>query len=148
MVRAAPGRGASTSPSSPSTANRWRHLPTVVGWQPNLAAISPWRSPCAHANTILLRNANACDDECRCAQRCNVLRSSALKMISTVGRPRRAMVSLRCWAITPNERDYTAGIPDQPRLLSETTFQDTSAIAYIAARALEEGARRQGGSPC
>src|SRR5690606_12695221 len=34
MLRAAPGRGASTSPSSRSTANRRRHLVTVAGLQP------------------------------------------------------------------------------------------------------------------
>ena len=83
------------------------------------------RFPSAHANTIRHRNANACDDECRRAQRSSVLRSSPVKVISTVGRPRRAMVSLRCWSTTPDQRGSTAKIPDQPNFLGETTFQDT-----------------------
>ena len=69
IVRAAPGRGASTSPSRRSAAKRCRHLPTVTGLQPSSAAISAWVRPSAQASTIRDRNANACDDECRRAQR-------------------------------------------------------------------------------
>lgn len=90
MVRAAPGRGASTSPSRPSLAKRCRHFDTVVGCTPSSTPISPLVPPSAHANTIRHRRAKACDDECRRAHRCRVLRSSPLSSISTVGRPRRA----------------------------------------------------------
>jgi hypothetical protein len=66
--RAGPGRV--TSPSRRSVANRCRHLPTVVGLHPSAAAISACvRTPSAQANTIRQRNANACDEECRRAQR-------------------------------------------------------------------------------
>jgi hypothetical protein len=37
--------------------------------------------------------------------------SSALKVISTVGRPRLAMLSLRCWSTTPDERGPAARFP-------------------------------------
>jgi len=53
-------------------------------------------------NTIRQRNANACDDECRRAQRCKVRRSSPVNSISTVDRPRRAITRLRCWLTTPD----------------------------------------------
>ena len=54
MVRAAPGRGASTRPSRRSATKRLRHLPTVTGLQPSSAAISAWvESPPAQARTIL-----------------------------------------------------------------------------------------------
>jgi hypothetical protein len=133
IVRAAPGRGASTSPSSRSAAKRCRHLDTVTGLQPSSAAISAWiRVPSAHANTIRHRNAKACDELCRRAQRCSVLRSSPVRVISTVGRPRRAMVSLRCWSTTPDERGMTAKIPDQPRFLGGTTFRDTRPSVTLA----------------
>jgi len=126
IVRAAPGRGASTRPSRRPSAKRWRHLPTVTGLQPSSAAISAWVAlPAAQASTILDRNANAWDDECRRAQRSSVARSSALKLISTVGRPRRAMAFLRCWRTTPDQRGPTQKIPDQPIFIGASTFRDT-----------------------
>ncbi len=64
-------------------------------------------------------------DECRRAQRSSVARSSALKLISTVGRPRRAMAFLRCWRTTPEQRGPTDKIPAQPRIIGGTAFRDT-----------------------
>jgi hypothetical protein len=52
IVRAAPGLGASTSPSSRSAANWWRHLPTVTLSQPNSSAIFVFGLPSAPARTI------------------------------------------------------------------------------------------------
>jgi hypothetical protein len=72
IVRAAPGLGASTSPSSRSAANRWRHLPTVTLSQPSSSAILVFGLPSAQASAIRDRNANACDDECRGDQRTSV----------------------------------------------------------------------------
>src|SRR6266540_2391078 len=50
IVRGLPGRGSSWSPSSPRSANRTRHLPTVVSLQPKRAAMSTLRSPSAAAS--------------------------------------------------------------------------------------------------
>jgi hypothetical protein len=50
-------------------------------------------------------------------------------VISTVGRPGRAMVLLRCWLTTTDERDPITKIPDQAIFLGETTVQDTSTTA-------------------
>jgi len=52
MVRAAPVRGASTSPSRRSPENRCRHFDTVTGWHPSAAAIELSVSPSAHPSTI------------------------------------------------------------------------------------------------
>ena len=126
IVRCAPGRGASTRPSSRSMAKRCRHLPTVVGLHPNSAAMSACvRSPSAQANTIRQRNANACDDEWRRVQRCSVWRSSPLRMIGTVGRPRRAIANSFCQVVYLAERAHHAKIPDQPTFLHGTAFRDT-----------------------
>ena len=64
-----PGRSSSASPSSRLAKNRRRHLPTVSSWVPSLAATSRLASPSAHASTIFDRNARACDDFARRAQR-------------------------------------------------------------------------------
>jgi hypothetical protein len=60
------------------------------------------------------RRANAWDDWCLRAQRSNVSRSAAVSSIAAVGRPRCAMVLLRCWSTTPDERVSTEKIPVPP----------------------------------
>jgi len=75
------------------------------------------RSLSAQANTIRQRNANACDDEWRRAQRCRVLRSSPLSLIGTVGRPRRAIVNSFCQVVYLAEHPHDAKIPDHPKFL-------------------------------
>jgi len=50
-------------PSSRSTANRWRRLPTVVQFIPSRSAISTFVPPSATASTIRHGSANACEDE-------------------------------------------------------------------------------------
>jgi hypothetical protein len=67
-------------------------LVTVAGLHPTDSAISVRdRSGSAQASTIRHRIANACDELCRRAHRSSVVRSSLDRLISTVGRPRRAM---------------------------------------------------------
>ncbi len=117
MLRAAPGRGASASPSRRSAAKRRRRLPTVTGLHPSSSAISEWVRPSAQPKTIRQRSANACDDFCPRAQRSSVARSSGNKVISTVGRPRRAMLILRCLSTTPDQRGPNRKIPDQTEFL-------------------------------
>jgi hypothetical protein len=64
------------------------------------------------------RRADAWDDECRRAQRSSAARSAALRLISTVGRPRLAMAFLRCWRITPDQLGPTERIPAQLRFVA------------------------------
>lgn len=68
---------------------------------------------------------SAWDDECRRDQRFKGARSSALKLISTVGRPCLAIVALP-GCLTWQSR-LTPKIPDQPEYISGTALQDTSA---------------------
>jgi hypothetical protein len=86
-----PGRCSSSRPSSRWPRNRERHLPTVVRSTPSCLATSTLDKPSAQAKTIRHRNANACDDFARCAQRCSVARSSPSSTSSTLGRPRPAI---------------------------------------------------------
>ncbi len=120
ILRSAPGRGASTSPSSRSAPKRLRHFDTVTGLQPNTAAICACvRSPSAQASTILQRSASACDELWRRAQRSSVARSSPDSLISTVGRPRRAMILLRCWLTTPRNAARTRKFPISQNFLAD-----------------------------
>src|SRR5712664_956189 len=64
-----------------------RHLPTVTGAHRSSAATSLLLNPCAHANTILHRDANAWADVARLDQRSNVARSSSLSTNAVLGRP-------------------------------------------------------------
>jgi hypothetical protein len=59
MVRAAPGRGSSASPSSRRATNRDRHLVTVGRDTPSRLTTSALLTPSAQASTIRQRNANA-----------------------------------------------------------------------------------------
>src|SRR5204863_447151 len=90
--RAAPGLGSSTRPSRRSVTNRARHLHTVWGQIPNLAATSLFVTPSAHASTILARSANACEVFARRVHRSSVSRSTSDRTSSAFGRPERAIV--------------------------------------------------------
>src|SRR5213078_4476461 len=92
IVRAAPGLGSSTRPSRRSVTNRARHLHTVWGQIPNLAATSLFVTPSAHASTILARSANACEVFARRVHRSSVSRSTSDRTSSAFGRPERAIV--------------------------------------------------------
>ena len=78
-VRAAPGRGASVSPSSRSAAKRCRHLDTVTGCTLSSAATSV-RAPSAEASTMRDRSASAWAEVWRRAQRCSVSRSLSVRV--------------------------------------------------------------------
>ena len=75
IVRGAPGRGSSRSPSSRHCAKRRRHLPTVTGWQSSAAAIALFDVPPAAASTMRQRSASAWADVGRRAHRSSVSRS-------------------------------------------------------------------------
>ncbi len=94
IVRGAPGRGSSLSPSSRRSAKRRRHLPAVTGWQPSAAPISVFACLVAAASTIRLRSAKAGAVLGRRAQRSSVSRSSSLSTIVAVGRPSRVRMTL------------------------------------------------------
>jgi hypothetical protein len=87
IVRGAPGRGSSTSPSSRRVTNRDRHLPTVGSDTPSSAATCLLVAPVAHASTIRQRNANAWELLARRDQRPSVARSSSVKINGALGRP-------------------------------------------------------------
>jgi hypothetical protein len=60
IVRGAPERGASRSPSIRCPMNRWRQLPTVSLSILSRVATSRFSPPCVQARTIRARNASAC----------------------------------------------------------------------------------------
>src|SRR6266853_3152863 len=82
-----PGRSSSSSPSRRAATNLARHLPTVTGAHRRSAATSLLLKPCAHASTILHRNANAWEDFARLDQRSSVVRSSSLSTNAVLGLP-------------------------------------------------------------
>ena len=122
IVRAAPGRGASTSPSRRSAAKRCRHFDTVTGLQPELGGdLGVGAVPSAQASTIRQRNANACDDGAggpSAAASCVRRRSS---LIGTVGRPRRAIVNSFCQVVYLAERAQRRENSRSTRFLGEST---------------------------
>ena len=86
-VAGRPGRGSSASLSKRCSRKRERHLPTVGRLTPSRAATTVFASPLAHSNTIRERNAKACDDLRRRAQRTSCSRSSSESTNSAFGRP-------------------------------------------------------------
>jgi hypothetical protein len=87
IVRGAPGRGASTSPSNRRATHRARHLPTVGSDPPRWAASCLLVAPVAQASTIRHRNANAWELLAPRDQRTSVSSSSSVKINRTFGRP-------------------------------------------------------------
>ena len=71
---------------------RRRHFPTVVRFTPRRSATSMSLPPCAHANTIRHRNANACAVLGRRAQRDSVWYSSSVRTRADFGRPAVTML--------------------------------------------------------
>jgi len=94
MVRGAPGRGSSSSPSGPCSVNRRRHLPTVRAVIPSSSATALLERPSAADNTMRARCASACAVLGRRTQRVSVSWSSPLNVSSISGRP-LAMASSR-----------------------------------------------------
>ena len=107
IFRGCPGRGSSASPSSRAATNRARHLPTICGVTPSLAATSLFAVPSAHASTIFDRSASACALFGRRAQRSRTARSSALRVKGAFGRP-------------------ALPFPESTKLLTGLMIQDTS----------------------
>jgi uncharacterized protein (DUF3084 family) len=89
IVRGAPGRGSSTSPSSRWATNRARHLITVDRATPSCRATWLLEVPSAQASTIRHRNANAWALLGRSAQRCSVACSWAASTSGASSGPRR-----------------------------------------------------------
>jgi hypothetical protein len=87
IVRGAPERGSSTSPSNRRATNRDRHLPTVGSDTPSSLATCLLVAPVAQASTIRHRNANAWELLARRDQRSSVWRSSSVKINGALGRP-------------------------------------------------------------
>ena len=91
IVRGAPGRGSSVSPSRRWATNRERHLPTVGRVIPSRRATSVLLAPDAHSSTIRDRSANCCELFGLRAHRANVSLSSSVSTSPTFGRPRSAI---------------------------------------------------------
>jgi hypothetical protein len=87
ILRGAPGRGSSTSPSNRRATNRDRHLPTVGSDTPSSAATCLLVAPVAQASTIRHRNASPWELLARRDQRVSVWRSSSVKINGALGRP-------------------------------------------------------------
>ena len=87
IVRGAPGRGSSSSPSGPCSPYRRRHLPTVWVLTARSAAMASFEPPSAAARTIRARRASACPVFGRLVQRVNVSRSCVVSVSSVSGRP-------------------------------------------------------------
>src|SRR3954469_20536378 len=87
IVRGAPGRGSSVSPSRRSSRKRFRHLPTVTVLMRSRAATALLSSPSAQARTILAREARRWVLVGRDAQVWSFCRSSSLRVSGGFGRP-------------------------------------------------------------
>ena len=83
IVRGAPGRGSSSNPSGPRSANRRRQIATVGRLTPRAMATPPFVAPgSAQASTMRARKARACTVLRRRVQPSSVARSAAVKVIS------------------------------------------------------------------
>jgi len=113
--RGAPGRGSSSSPSSPSATNRRRHLPTVAACTPSSTATVSLLNPWAQRNTIRARNASAWAVFGRRAHRSSAARCSPDSNNSSFGRPRgrRAIVCIR--------RRYQHNLTKSRELMTQNT---------------------------
>ncbi len=89
ILRGAPGRGSSSSPSALFSKNRPRHFPTVPRLICRRCATSMSKPPSAHARTMRARSAKACAVVRRATQLSSVRRSSGVKAKLAFGRPVR-----------------------------------------------------------
>ena len=92
IVRGAPGRGSSSSPSARLATKRARHLPTICFVTPTSAATCVFVFPPAHRKMIRARNANAWAVFGRRDQRSSSSRSASVTTSSAFGRPRAAAI--------------------------------------------------------
>src|SRR3972149_6339370 len=116
IVRGAPGRGSSSSPSRRPARNRRRHLPTVGSVIKSVAAMALFERPSAAPRMIRARRARAWAVVGRRVQRVSVARSSAVNVSSLRGRP-LGMASSRF--VRPRE---------MPLLCHTLLTQDTSGV--------------------
>src|SRR3990172_9418153 len=124
IVRGAPGRGSSSSPSRRPARNRRRHLPTVGSVIKSVAAMALFERPSAAPRMIRARRARAWAVVGRRVQRVSVARSSAVNVSSLRGRP-LGMASSRF--VRPRE---------MPLLCHTLLTQDTSSIYFLPRRPL------------
>src|SRR5438445_7690138 len=89
ILRGAPGRGSSRSPSTPLRMNRERQRPTVRRDIPRRLATSLLFPPSAHDRMMRAREASACAVLRRRTQRSSSARCSALTINAAFGRPVR-----------------------------------------------------------
>ena len=94
IVRFAPGRRSSYSPSNRCRTKRPRHLQTVAGVTCRRRATTLLSVPAAHARMIRARRATCGADRERWANDSNRCRSSSVKINATLGRPVRMLASL------------------------------------------------------
>ena len=91
ILRGAPGRGSSMSPSTPRSMNRLRHFTTVAWFTPTRSATALLINPSAANNTIRDRCATECGDFGRLDHRSSTSRCSSLTLTGCLGRPRSAI---------------------------------------------------------
>ncbi len=87
ILRGAPGRGSSSSPSRRCAAHRRRHFETVLASAPTAAPVALFSGPSAAANTIRARRAIACPVRCARARDSSPRRSVAVNSIATAVLP-------------------------------------------------------------
>ncbi len=88
MLRGAPGRGASSRPSSRCSTKRARHFETVCGVTRWRAATTLLSAPAAQAKTIRARSASACAVLRRSVNASSCSRSVSLNISCVLGLPR------------------------------------------------------------
>ena len=86
IVRGAPGRGSSSSPSTPLSINRCRQRPTVGFDIRSFFATVVLSSPVAHASTIRARRASWGAVRARCAIESSTCRSTFVTTNAALGR--------------------------------------------------------------
>ena len=94
IVRGRPERGSSSSPSSPRSAKRFRHVCTVGRQTPSLAQICALLSPSAAASTMRARVARAWAVFLRRVQRLSSSRSCSANSIVIAAGPAMPMPSV------------------------------------------------------
>src|SRR3954452_23720156 len=94
ILRGAPGRGSSVSPSRRSSRKRLRHLPTVTVLTRSWVATALLSRPSAQARTILARVARRWVLLGREAQVWSFCRSSSLRIRGALGRPHLLIICL------------------------------------------------------
>src|SRR5262249_7375941 len=125
IVRGAPGRGSSRSPSSRRLRNRVRPLPTVCFVSRNSCATTVFVFPAAQPKMRRARWATAWAVFARRAQRSSVSRSVGVTVRGEIGRP------VRIGVLPPISRT-----PDMHKLFHVLPRQDTSGLLNGAWRGI------------